>query len=431
MRSRTLREGSVGLLILVGLVVFGLLVVWLRGLRLGSRSYNFTVEFRDAGGMQVGSAVRYRGVVVGRVRAVTADSQAALVEVEIRPATLQIPDNSIILTNQTGLIGEATIDIIPPPSAPVEVATNPLARDCPESVIICDGDRIEGQVGATFNELIAATIKLADLFADEELFANLKDLTRNTSDAAAEVARLADEVTVIAESVQDEVAPLLRSASETTLRIGLAADQAGLSAAELNRLLVSNRLAITGSLDNLSRATTDIGYIVNRLTPLVADDTGVVQNLQVLSANAALASANAAEAAASLQNLTGALATQENILLLQETLDSARATFQNVQKITSDLDELTGDPEVRDSLRELIEGLGNLVSSAEQLQQQTAIAQSLAPAEQALLSAQTDDEATPIPQVAPSPATAPEAAEDKQLDQQATLRRQLLSRLSR
>jgi len=435
MRSRTLREGSVGLLILAGLVVFGLLVVWIRGLRLGARSYTFTVEFRDAGGMQVGSAVRYRGVVVGRVRAVQADSQAALVQVEIRPATLKIPENSIILTNQTGLIGEATIDILPPPSAPVEVATNPLARDCPESTIICAGDRIEGQVGATFNELIAATIKLADLFADEELFTNLKDLTRNTSDAAQEVARLADEVTVIAESVQGEVAPLIRSVGETTLRIGLAADQAGLSAAELNRLLVSNRLAITGSLDNLSRATTDIGYIVNRLTPLVADDTGIVQNLQVLSANAALASANAAAAAENLQDLTGAFATQENILLLQETLDSARATFQNVQKITSDLDELTGDPEIRDSLRELIEGLGNLVSSAEQLQEQTAIAQSFAPAEQALLAAQdaaTQPPAAAAPTLPPSPsdAASPEP-ENKQFQTPEEVRRQILGRLSR
>lgn len=430
MRSRTLREGSVGLLVLVGLAVFGLLVVWLRGLRLGARSYVFTVEFRDAGGMQVGSAVRYRGVVVGRVRAVGADSQAAVVEVEIRPATLQIPDDSIILTNQTGLIGEATIDILPPPTAPTEVATNPLARDCAGSSIICNGDRIEGQVGATFNELIAATIKLAELFADEELFANLKDLTRNSSNAAAEVAQLADQVTVIASSVQREVGPLLRTVGDTTNRIGLAADQAGSSAAELNRLLISNRTAIVGSLDSLNRTTTDISYIVNRLTPLVADDTGVVQNLQILSANAAQASANAAEASASLRNLTGALATDENMLLLQETLDSARATFQNVQKITSDLDELTGDPEVRDSLRELIQGLGNLVSSAQELQQQAVIAQTLAPAEQALLTAQASPPAEAPPAASPSP-QAPALPAPQLQDKEAAKRSVLLGRLSR
>lgn len=386
MRSRTIREGSVGLLILVGLGLFALLVIWLRGFRLGARDYRFITEFRDAGGMQVGSVVRYRGVVVGRVTAVKATSTAAEVEIEISPATLEIPRESVILTSQTGLIGEATIDIIPPTDATAEVATNPLAQDCPGSGIICDGDRIQGEVGATFNELIAATITLADLFSDEELFANIKNLTRNTSDAAAEVARLADEATVIAETVQTEVGPLLASLGVTTTEIGRAANQAGQAATELNQLLAANRGAIVGTLDNLNQASADVRLIVDQITPLV-EEQGLVENLQVLSENAAVASVNAAEASANLRDLTNTFATEENLLLLQETLDSARATFQNVQKITADLDELTGDPEVRESLRELIRSLSNLLSSAETLQQQTAIARSLAPAEQALIEA--------------------------------------------
>jgi len=404
MRSRAIREGSVGLLILVGLGLFTFLVIWLRGFRLGSRTYSFTTTFRDAGGMQVGSAVRYRGVVVGRVKAVQATSIEAEVEIEIRPATLNIPRESIILTNQTGLIGEATIDILPPAQGSTEVATNPLANDCPDSGIICAGDRVEGQVGATFNELIAATITLADLFSDEDLFANIKSLTGNSAVAAAEVARLADEVSVIAESVQSEVGPLLRSFSTTSTQIGQTANQAGLTLSEVNRLLASNRGSIVGTLENLNQASSDVRVIVNRITPLV-EEQGLVENLQILSENAAQASVNASEASASLRNLTDSLATDENLLLLQETLDSARATFQNVQKITADLDELTGDPEVRDSLRELIRSLGSLLSSAEDLQQQTAIARSLAPAEAALLAQRSAQSASPqSASTQPSPA---------------------------
>ncbi|MBE9099426.1 MlaD family protein [Vacuolonema iberomarrocanum] len=387
MRSRTFREGSVGLLILLGLITIGALVIWIRGFRLGSRSYEFTATFEDAGGVQVGSAVRYRGVVVGRVSSVSATGSAAEVEIEIRPATLEIPMNSVILTNQTGLIGEATIDIIPPPGEGVNVATNPLADDCESSGIICNGDRVSGQVGATFNELIAATITLADLFADQELFDNIVALTGNTSEAAEEVARLADSVTVIAESVQDEVEPLLQNLNVTTTRIGQAATQAGVTANELNRLLESNRGAIVATLDNLNRTTGEISYIVGEITPLVEDD-GLVDDLELLVANASDAAASAAEASASLSTLSTSIATDENILLLQETLDSARATFQNVQKITADLDELTGDPELRDSLRELIRSLSDLVSSTEDLQNRAAIAQTLAPAEHALRTAE-------------------------------------------
>jgi len=45
MRSRTMREGSVGLLILLGLGVFGGLVLWLNRLNLSNQTYNFIVNF--------------------------------------------------------------------------------------------------------------------------------------------------------------------------------------------------------------------------------------------------------------------------------------------------------------------------------------------------------------------------------------------------
>jgi phospholipid/cholesterol/gamma-HCH transport system substrate-binding protein len=52
---------------------------------------------------------------------------------------------------------------------------------------------------------------------------------------------------------------------------------------------------------------------------------------------------------------------------LRETLDSARATFANAKKITADLDELTGDPKLRSNIRNLINGLGGLLSTAPNL----------------------------------------------------------------
>ena len=41
-----------------------------------------------------------------------------------------------------------------------------------------------------------------------------------------------------------------------------------------------------------------------------------------------------------------------------------------MQKITSDVDELTGNPEFRENVDKLIQGLRNLVSSTQLLQQQ-------------------------------------------------------------
>ena len=57
-------------------------------------------------------------------------------------------------------------------------------------------------------------------------------------------------------------------------------------------------------------------------------------------------------------------------MLLEKTLNSARASFENIQKITSDVDELTGNPQFRQDLESLIQGLSNLISSTQLLEQQ-------------------------------------------------------------
>ena len=89
-------------------------------------------------------------------------------------------------------------------------------------------------------------------------------------------------------------------------------------------------------------------------------DGKFIANLQKLSENAAETSAN-------LRKASGELNDPATMASLRETLDSARATFANAKKITADLDELTGDPKIRSNIRNLINGLGGLLSTAPNL----------------------------------------------------------------
>ena len=59
MRSRTLREGSVGLLIIFGILVFGGLALWIKGIKFGDKSYKIIADFPDINGIQLGDGVRY------------------------------------------------------------------------------------------------------------------------------------------------------------------------------------------------------------------------------------------------------------------------------------------------------------------------------------------------------------------------------------
>jgi phospholipid/cholesterol/gamma-HCH transport system substrate-binding protein len=68
LRSRAIREGTVGLFALLGLAIFGGLALWLRGGGFGQEVYNFTAEFTDVSGLQVGAIVRYRGELLVKLR---------------------------------------------------------------------------------------------------------------------------------------------------------------------------------------------------------------------------------------------------------------------------------------------------------------------------------------------------------------------------
>lgn len=371
MRARTIREGSVGLLILFGLGLIGFLIMWIQGIDFNDRSYRFWVLFEDTVGMPEGAQVRYRGVPVGKVTAIRPQSNRVEVQIEIEDPQLRIPDSVSIQANQAGFLGETSIDIYPRTDVALtetEIALNdPVNEDCNSEVLVCAGDIQPGDPGVNFNELIRSTIALSNQFTDPELFSNIQDLTRNSSDAAEEVAQLTEEVTTLVKLFQAELGPLSNSAITVASSVSRAADEISTTANRTNALLDANEVALATTLNNISLTSTRVRTLLDGFEPL-ANQGELVRNLEVLSANAAATSEN-------LANITGQLSDPTTVIMLQQTLDSARATFQNMQKITADLDELTGDPELRDNIRDLINGFSNLVSSTEQLEQQMQLAQ--------------------------------------------------------
>jgi phospholipid/cholesterol/gamma-HCH transport system substrate-binding protein len=457
MRSRTIREGSVGLLILVGLAVFVGLVLWLRGLNLANRSYKFIVNFANIAGMKVGAQVRYRGVTVGKIADIKAGTNGVDTTVEITPANLILPRDVLIEANQAGLIGETAVDITPLKSLPTNTQSlNPLSSNCNSKVVICNKDRLNGQIGVSFDELLRNTIRLSNVYSDPAFFNNVNALTKNASIAAAGVSQLTGELSLLSRSVRREVGSFSTAANSVTSaanqtvnqvgfaasRFGNTADQYSLTATQLNRLvgsanelLVSNRANLVGTLDSVRQTSDQLRTLLIGLTPAVNQINSTVGQLNTaagqlnttasptrigeLLRNLETLSANAAQASANLRDITTALNNPNNALVLQQTLDSARATFANAQKITSDLDELTGDPAFRNNLKQLVNGLGNLVSSTQQLQQQVQVAQQLESVSTAL-------KTTPV-----STATTPSANQQSQPNvNQLNARNQLLQLLS-
>ncbi|MGH8002694.1 MAG: MlaD family protein [Brasilonema sp.] len=399
--ERTFREGSVGLLLLVGLGVFGLIVLWLTRFNAARSTYKAIVEFANAGGMQKGAIVRYRGVKVGTISAIRPGPNNIEVEIEITNPNLMIPSNVTVEANQSGLISESVIDITPKTQLPPGVVlAKPLAKNCNPQVIVCNGSRLKGQIGISLDELIRTTTQLATVYTDPTFYKNVNKAVANTAVAAESFTELSRNLNLLSKTFQQQLNSvsatsntlqkatneLSTSTSKTLNQFGNTAEQFGATAKEvrltttqvsklinnLDTLVTSNRSSLVAALNNITQTSNQLRQTVSSFSPTVNRVTQgeLIKNLETLSANAAKASANLREVSNSLNN-------PNNVLVLQQTLDSARVTFENTQKITSDLDELTGDPAFRQNLRQLVNGLSGLVSSTQQMQQQVQIANTL------------------------------------------------------
>jgi len=80
---------------------------------------------------------------------------------EITPADVIIPRDVLVEANQSGLISEVSIDITPQKPLPSGVVVaKPLEEDCDRTLIICNGSRLQGQIGISVQELFAPRVAL-------------------------------------------------------------------------------------------------------------------------------------------------------------------------------------------------------------------------------------------------------------------------------
>ncbi|BAZ10175.1 hypothetical protein NIES4071_19890 [Calothrix sp. NIES-4071] len=416
MRSlRTVREGTVGLLFLAGLGVFGLIFLWLNRFNATQSNYKIFVDFTNAGGMQKGAPVRFRGVKVGRIAAIRPGPNNVEVELEISQSDLVIPRDVKVEANQSGLIAESLIDITPLSRIPEgAIAGKPLDKNCDNKQVVCNNARLKGEIGVNVDQVLRSTYELADRFTNEKFYTNLNRTLEQGAVAAVNVSELSKTLNSLGKTAQYQLnatsgvtssvqraanqvsvstAQLSATADRTLTKFGNTANQLnstvgqfGSTATELrstatqaNRLLgnldslvTSNRSSLVSTLNNISASSNQLRVAASGLSPAINRLTQgeLIKNFETLSANAALASAN-------LRDATKTLTDPKNAVVLQQTLDSARVTFENTQKITSDLDELTGDPKFRTNLRQLVNGLSSLVSSTQQIEQQVQVAQTL------------------------------------------------------
>ncbi len=387
MRARTVKEGSVGLFILVGLAAIGALTIFVRGAGVRGDRLRFTIFFANVSRLGVGAPVRFRGLEVGKVNRLVPVENGINVDVVVAPGDLAIPLDADFTVNQSGLIGESSVDIYMAGTYSEAPLPQPLERTCDDTDrdTICPGDRVEGFIGSSIDFFLRDATRLAADVSRTDLFAKIADAAESFEIAADELAvlskdlsGLSKDISGITGAIESELQTLTAAVDRTSAQVGDATERIEALVASVNGIVDENRDEIVTIVTNVREASAQLSLVLADLTPAVEtiSDTIINADTDRLVADLTAATANAAAATESLKVFSESLNDSSNIALLQETLGSARATFANAEKITADLDELTGDPELRRNLRQLVEGLSDLVSSAEELERQINVARS-------------------------------------------------------
>ncbi|MFN5856155.1 MAG: MlaD family protein [Pseudanabaenaceae cyanobacterium] len=357
MQQRWLRDGALGLLVIGGLGLLGGVMLWLRGAQLNAARFIFIVKLPDATGLDVGAAVRFRGVEVGKVQQLRSLTEGVELTVAVDNSKLAIPRRSLVESNQVGVLGSASsIDIAPQGNINGLSELDPMAKDCNNEVIVCNGSSIDGVQGVSFTALMkdfSRTMKKVD---DEKLIENFNETLKAATVTAKSIQKLTDSANRLISTIEVQVEKF----GNTAEAISGAADRVGSAASSAQDLIAVNKEKLAQTLDSIAAASKEAQSLIASAKPLVAADGKLAANLQKLSEDAAATAAN-------VRQLSNELNNPNTIASFREVLDSARATFANTRKITADLDELTGDPKFRANIRNIVNGLSGLLSNAPDL----------------------------------------------------------------
>lgn len=391
MRSRLVREGSVGLFFLLGVILFGGVIFFLKGRNFQNPEYEVKLLFENAGGLKEGAGVYYRGVSVGRVTAIKPSSNGVEISAEI-DGSLRIPKDVRVSTLRSGLLGEVSINIVPLSDIPdIAKTMSPLDENCSQQeFIICDGQKI---TGTSYPDVVESLSLIADRINNEQFFEVIDETLVNVNKTAEQLTTLTGEATIVVGQLNSS----LKTVSTTTEKIGKTADslttatdiasgqiqalgssyteageEANILINNLNQLIEENKNSVNETIANFSNTTAEISRVIKNTEQLLSQVNP--DDVVTISSNLGTTSENLATLSQDLKQIAADLNDPTNLVTLQQTLDSARVTFANTAKITSDIDEFTGDPEFRNNLRKLIDGLGNLVSYSEILEKQIELA---------------------------------------------------------
>jgi phospholipid/cholesterol/gamma-HCH transport system substrate-binding protein len=325
----------VGMVAVIALILFGLVVTQIGGIA-DEQGREFTISFRNVGGLQTKAPVLLAGVKVGAVKKMELEDTKVNVTVLItRPGVTlyrnRRPDDPrdsyYVYTVAGNLLGDKWVDIrtgqIPPDTPALKPNDEVITGEPPVSL---DDLAREGQ--AVMTEFRASVAALNELVADKKFQNDIRDTMGNFNEISKNLKGASSDAKLLVANLNRRVDRLGNSLESVVSHVDgtIASFQADAQA--------------VGS---------DLRGFSSSLRRVVSKNEGNVETI-VLTLR---------QTAQSLNRTVKALETLANNEDLQgdvvATVNNLKRTSEEVQGIASDIRSITADPEVQGDLRDTIQ----------------------------------------------------------------------------
>ena len=213
---RSFRDAIVGLSIVGGMVAFGGIMLWLRGIKVGSNAWHVKANFSDATGLAERSPVTYRGILVGEVGEIKVKPETVQVTLKIEKADLQLPTPVIARVVKNSLLGgDVQIALSSSGKSLPKNTPLPIEKDCLGKNILCEGSLIEGESLTSISSLTSEIERIVKKAGKEEIIENLVKSTQQFDRTQKQL----EELIVQAKFEMERAQPIITELNEATKHI--------------------------------------------------------------------------------------------------------------------------------------------------------------------------------------------------------------------
>tara|TARA_Y100001968_G_C19366325_1_gene722700 strand:- start:583 stop:1428 length:846 start_codon:yes stop_codon:yes gene_type:complete len=210
---RSLRDAFVGFSLLGGLVIFTGSMLWLRDFRLGSKSWEISADFIDASGLAQMSPVTYRGIIVGSVQKINFTPNSVQTKIKLNDSNLILPKPVIAkIVTSSVLGGDAQLSLISLGKPLKDDELYKLSKDCPNQRILCDNDKIKGEMMVSISTLTEGLDEIIGQADRQEIVQKVSESIKQFDRTQANL----DELVLLSKSELIRAKPIITELTKAT-----------------------------------------------------------------------------------------------------------------------------------------------------------------------------------------------------------------------